>query len=204
MGIFGILRQMKETFEANLSDAQKEEMANQKAYEDLKAAKEAEIAAGQAQIDSKTGELATTDQKNAQSKEDIEDTRNSLSADEQFLLMGKEKCQMTDKEWEERQKTRQLEMEAVSKALAILSGDDAHDLFTRTFNPSLVQAESKTVSARRAQASELLKSVAEKLHSPRLATLAFKVRLDAFTRVKKAIDDMIAQLLKKKNDEIKH
>merc|ERR1712217_747377 len=90
--IFGILRQMKETFEANLSDAQKEEMANQKAYEDLKAAKEAEIAAGQAQIDSKTQELADTDAKNAQSKEDIEDTRSSLSADEQFLMMLKEKC----------------------------------------------------------------------------------------------------------------
>merc|ERR1712217_339386 len=135
--IFGILRQMKETFEANLSDAQKEEMANQKAYEDLKAAKEEEIAAGQAQIDTKTQELADTDEKNAQSKEDIEDTKKSLSADEQFLMMLKEKCQMTDKEWEERQKTRQLEMEAVSKALAILSGDDAHDLFTRTFNPAL-------------------------------------------------------------------
>merc|ERR1740121_2335587 len=106
--IFGILRQMKETFEANLSDAQKEEMANQKAYEDLKAAKEAEIAAGQAQIDTKTQELADTDEKLAQAKEDIEDTRNSLSADEQFLMMLKEKCQMTDKEWEERQKTRQL------------------------------------------------------------------------------------------------
>merc|ERR1712151_1233574 len=119
--IFGILRQMKETFENNLSDSQKEEMANQKAYEDLKAAKEAEIAAGQSQIDTKTGELADREQKNAQSKEDIEDTRNSLSADEQFLMMLKEKCQMTDQEWEERQKTRQLEMEAVSKALAILS-----------------------------------------------------------------------------------
>merc|ERR1712125_116299 len=33
---------------------------------------------------------------------------------------------------------------------------------------------------------------------------AYKVRLDAFTRVKKAIDDMIAQLLKEKEDEIKH
>merc|ERR1719355_504108 len=43
--IFGILRQMKETFEANLAAAQKEENENQKAYEDLKAAKEAEIAA---------------------------------------------------------------------------------------------------------------------------------------------------------------
>merc|ERR1712076_23413 len=79
--IFGILRQMKETFEANLSDAQKEEMANQKAYEDLKAAKEAEIAAGQAQIDTKTQELADTDEKNAQAKEDVEDTKKSLSAD---------------------------------------------------------------------------------------------------------------------------
>ena len=42
---------MKETFESNLSASQKEEMADQKAYEDLKAAKEDEIAAGQAQID---------------------------------------------------------------------------------------------------------------------------------------------------------
>merc|ERR1719150_1148763 len=202
--IFGILRQMKETFEANLSDAQKEEMANQKAYEDLKAAKEAEIAAGQAQIDTKTTELADTDQKNAQSKEDIEDTKASLAADERFLMMLKEKCQMTDKEWEERQKTRQLEMEAVSKALAILSGDDAHDLFTRTFNPAMLQKENAVHSKRRAQASQLLSSVANKLHSPRLATLAYRVRLDAFTRVKKAIDDMVAQLLKEKEDEIKH
>jgi len=202
--IFGILRQMKETFEANLSDAQKEEMANQKAYEDLKAAKEAEIAAGQAQIDTKTQELADTDEKLAQAKEDIEDTRNSLAADEKFLMMLKEKCQMTDSEWEERQKTRQLEMEAVSKALAILSGDDAHDLFTKTFNPALLQEESSMQSKRRIQASKLLKAVADKLNSPRLATLAYKVRLDAFTRVKKAIDDMIAQLLKEKEDEIKH
>merc|ERR1719188_622121 len=100
--IFGILKQMKESFESNLSEAQKEEMANQKAYEDLKAAKEEEIKAGQAQIDSKTQELASTDEKLAQSKQGIEDTRESLSADQQFLMMLKEKCSMTDQEWEER------------------------------------------------------------------------------------------------------
>merc|ERR1712129_563740 len=202
--IFGILTQMLETFEANLSQSQKEEMENQKAYEDLKAAKEAEIAAGQEQIDKKTAELADTDEKNAQAKEDIEDTKASLSADEQFLMMLKEKCSMTDKEWEERQKTRQLEMEAVSKALAVLSGDDAHDLFTRTFNPALVQMEVAATSKRREQASRLLSQVAKKLNSPRLSALAYRVRLDAFTRVKKAIDDMIAQLMKEKADEIKH
>ena len=86
--------------------------------------KEEEIAAGQAQIDTKSQELADTDDKNAQAKEDAADTKKSLSADEQFLMMLKDKCSMTDSEWEERQKTRQLEMEACSKALAVLSSDD--------------------------------------------------------------------------------
>jgi len=202
--IFGILRQMKETFESNLSTSQKEEMANQKAYEDLKAAKEDEISAGQNQVDAKTTELADTDEKNAQAKQDIVDTKASLSADEEFLMMLKEKCSMTDSEWETRQKTRQLEMQACSKALAVLSSDDAHDLFTKTFNPSLLQEESSSKSNRRSQASQLLKSVATKVGNPRLATLAEAVKLDAFTRVKKAIDDMVTQLLKEKEDEIKH
>merc|ERR1719182_1372666 len=202
--IFGILKQMKESFETNLSDSQKEEMANQKAYEDVKAAKTDEIAAGQDQIDKKTEELASTDEKLAESKEDLEDTKNSLSADEELLMMLKEKCSSTDAEWEERQKTRQLEMEACSKALAVLSSDDAHDLFTKTFNPAFVQVESSSRSARRNQAASVLAAVAKKVNNPRLSALAAKVRLDAFTKVKKAIDDMVSQLLKEKEDEIKH
>jgi len=202
--IFGILRQMRETFESNLSESQKEEMSNQKAYQELKVAKEAEIGAGQAQINSKTQELADTDAKNAHAKEDIEDTRSSLSADEQFLMKLKEKCQMTDKEWEERQKARQQEMQAVSEALSVLSSDDAHDLFTRTFNPAFVQDSATKGSGRRVQAAEVLNAAGRQLHSPRLAAIAYQVRLDTFERVKKAIDDMIAQLLKEKDDEIKH
>ena len=200
--IFGILKQMKESFETNLADSQKEEMANQKAYEDLKAAKTDEIKAGQDQIDTKTQELASTDEKLAESKESLEDTKTSLSADEEFLMMLKEKCSTTDAEWEERQKTRQLEMEACSKALAVLSSDDAHDLFTKTFNPAFVQTEAR--SERRSKAAAVLSAVAKKLNSPRLSAIATKIRLDAFTKVKKAIDDMVAQLLKEKADEIKH
>merc|ERR1712050_704547 len=103
--------------------------------------------------------------KNAQAKKDVEDTKKSLAADEEFLMMLKEKCSMTDAEWEERQKTRQLEMEAVSKALAVLSTDDAHDLFTKTFNPSFVQTESMLNSERRAQAAKVLSNIAHKLQS---------------------------------------
>merc|ERR1719456_1302929 len=90
--IFGILKQMKETFETNLSSSQKEEMSSQAAYEDLKAAKESEIKAGTDQKDTKTQELADTDEKLAQAKQDLEDTRNSLAADQKFLLNLKETC----------------------------------------------------------------------------------------------------------------
>jgi len=198
--IFGILKQMKETFETNLSSSQKEEMAAQKAFEDLKAAKLAEIAAGEEQKDTKTQELADTDSALAQAKQDLEDTRNSLSADQKFLMNLKETCQMTDQEWEERQKARQEEITACSEALAILSSDDAHDTFTSTFN--FVQT-SKTTS-QRDLAAQVISKVAKAHGSPKLTALATSVRLDAFTKVKAAIDEMIAALLKEKEDEIKH
>jgi DNA repair exonuclease SbcCD ATPase subunit len=201
--IFGILKQMKETFESNLSASQKEEMQNQAAYEDLKAAKEAEIKAGEDQKDTKTQELADTDQSLAQTKQDLEDTRNSLSADQKFLMNLKETCAMTDSEWEERQKARQEEIQACSEALAILSSDDAHDTFTKTFNFAQVKV-SKTGKERRANAANVLLAAARASHNPQLAALAAHVRLDAFTKVKAAIDDMIAALLKEKADEIKH
>jgi len=200
--IFGILEQMKESFEANLAELQKEEGANVKAFGELKVAKEEEISAGQDQIDAKTQEGADGEEKLANNKEDLEDTKKMLGEDEAFLAMLKDKCSTTDAEWEERQKTRQLEMEACSKALAVLTSDEAHDLFTKTFNPAFVQTSEN--SERQNAAAKLLKQVALKVDSPRLAAIAMKVKLDAFVRVKKAIDDMISQLMAEKQDEIKH
>merc|ERR1719390_250271 len=114
----------------------------------------------------------------------------------------KETCQMTDQEWEERQKARAEEIKAVSEALAILSSDDAHDTFTRTFN--FVQTKVETTDHKnREKASALLFKAAKVNGNPRLAALAARVRLDAFTKVKAAIDEMIAALLKEKADEIK-
>merc|ERR1719321_2157882 len=110
---------------------------------------------------------------------------------------------MTDQEWEERQKSRAEEIKAVSEALAILSSDDAHDTFTRTFNFVQTKVEKKD-RLNRDKASALLFKAAKANGNPRLAALAARVRLDAFTKVKAAIDEMIAALPKEKADEIKH
>jgi len=200
--IFGILKQMKESFETNLANSQKEEMTSQSDFEGLKAAKESEISAGQDQSDTKTQELATTDEKNAQSKENLEDTREVLAADTEFLSSLKQQCQNVDQEFEERTKTRQLEIQATSKALAFLSSDEAHDLFTRTFN--FMQTRSTLHSTRRAQVSKVLVAASQKFSDPRLSMLAVQARLDAFTKVKASISDMVDKLTKEKEDEIKH
>lgn len=197
--IFGILKQMKETFEGDLSSSQKEELASKAAYEDLKTAKEEEIATGQASLDQKEEQLASTDETIAQSKEDKEDTLASLGADQKFLIDLKKKCAMSDKQWEERQKERQTELEAVAKAVAILNSDDARDQFSKTFNPSFVQVSRE---ATRQKAADVLSKAASE--NPKLAALATAVRLDPFPKVKKAIDNMIAALLKEKAEEIKH
>jgi uncharacterized coiled-coil protein SlyX len=198
--IFGILSQMKETFETNLENSQKEEMQSQTAYEDLKATKEEEIQAGSDQKDTKTQELADTDAANAQAKQDLEDTRNSLAADQKFLMNLKETCQNTDQEFEERTKTRAEEIKAVSEALAILSSDDAHDTFTSTFN--FIQKSSKKSSTRE-KAEKILLKAAKKTGEAKIAKLANRVLLDGFAKVSEDIDGMIADLKKEKAADVK-
>jgi len=200
--IFGILQNMLETFEANMSQSQKDEAAAQQAFQELKAAKEEEIAEGQKHAAQKSQELATTDENNVDAKEDLEDTQESLSADQKFLMDLQEKCKMTDEEWEMRQKTRQEENLAVSEAIEILSSDDAHDNFGSTYN--FLQITKSTEESRRMAASQVLAIAATRLHKPVLSEMATSVKLDAFVRVKKAIDEMIAQLQAEKADEIKH
>eukprot|EP00397_Hematodinium_sp_SG-2012_P012188 GEMP01012351.1.p1 GENE.GEMP01012351.1~~GEMP01012351.1.p1 ORF type:complete len:700 (+),score=203.82 GEMP01012351.1:121-2100(+) len=197
--IFGILKNMQETFESNLSSSRKEEEASAKAFVALKAAKNSEIAAGQQQADTKTTEYANAQENGAQAKSDLEDTRNSLSADEQFLMVVKEKCKLTDDEWEQRQKTRHEEILAVSQAIGVLANDDARDNFTKVYD--FMQVDKKGL---RTRVSSLLSTVATTYNSPRIAQIAASVRLDAFTKVKAAIDGMVTQLLVEKEDEVQH
>merc|ERR1740130_2113294 len=58
--------------------------------------------------------------------------------------------------------------------------------------------------SKRDEAAKVLFAAAKAYGNPKLSAIATSMRLDAFTKVKAAIDDMIAALLKEKEDEIKH
>merc|ERR1719456_903076 len=76
--VFGIMNNMKESFEANLATAQADEAESVSNFNELKAAKEAEIASGTAQIEAKTQEMAEADERNGRDQQDREDTTKTL------------------------------------------------------------------------------------------------------------------------------
>merc|ERR1719473_1115937 len=118
--IFGILKNMQEQFESSLATAQKSEDEAIENFNDLKAAKEAEIASGTEQIEAKTQEMATADEKGAVDTQDRDDTTKTLAADMDYLAMLKETCADMDSQMAQRSKTRTMEIEATSKAMAVL------------------------------------------------------------------------------------
>jgi len=205
--IFGILRQMLDTFKLNLSDSQKIEMENQQTYQGMKAAKEDEIAAGQGSVEQKKTQLAEADETNAQSKQDLEDGRVMLTDDQAFLLSVKDTCAKSEQDFETRTKLRQEELTAVAQAISILSSDAAYDNFKKTYNFVQVHAarrQQRSAAASRRDVAALLRAVAAKTQNSELAELAVSVQIDAFTKVKQAINDMIGELVQEKQDEITH
>merc|ERR1719213_403636 len=108
----------------------------------IEAAKTKEVSAGESMIETKTVQLAEAVEKNAQSKEDLTDTRATLSADTEFLSNLRLKCQNADHEYEQRTKVRNEELVAVSETIGILTDDDAKDQFNKSMGFLQVSAGS--------------------------------------------------------------
>jgi hypothetical protein len=196
--IFGVLKQMKESFETNLKSSQEEEVSAEKEYASLKVAKTKEIAAANQQISDKQGQLGDTDEENAQSVQDKKDTEMRLEADIGFLADLKDKCAVADSEYAARLKVRTEEMKAISDVTAMLTSEEANDAFTK----SMTFIQKKMKSSRVSKAMDVLSKAGQKLHSPKLATLAMSLKLDAFSKVKKNIDEMVVSLKEESADEV--
>mmetsp|Transcript_105383 Transcript_105383/g.286179 ORF Transcript_105383/g.286179 Transcript_105383/m.286179 type:complete len:765 (-) Transcript_105383:162-2456(-) len=207
--IVGILKQLQEEMQADLGEAQKAEAARSEAFEELRSAKTMEIEAGEKMEEQKEDELAKTANELAEAKEDLGQEQAILANNEAFLKNVKVTCADADKNWEERKAARQAEIVAVTETIGILTEDEAKDAAAGTY--SLLQrgsarraaAESSEVQHRRREAARALREVAAKTHSPELSMLANTVELDAFAKVKKAIDDMIVMLKRQTEDEVK-
>merc|ERR1719181_1790182 len=203
--IMGVLKQMKTEFESNLADMQGEESKSVSEFGELKEAKTSEIKAGEKMIKEKTALLGKTKVQLAEAKEDLEDTTGAMEADQAFLVDLKDRCAVSDKEWEARSKTRTMEIAAVGETIKILTDDDAHDLFGSTLSFLQLSSTRRTLSKEdfaREQASHALLREGSKSGRKALVQLSASVRLDAFKKVEEEINGMIADIEKESADEV--
>jgi DNA repair exonuclease SbcCD ATPase subunit len=203
--IFGILNQMKEDFEVNLSEAQKSEAKAKAEYESLKAAKEDEIDTGRKLLVDIDAQIAETQEKFAQEAKQLEDTQEQLAMDEEFLKSLKEKCATMDADYDKRTKDRLTEIEAVTDTIKILNSDESFEAFDKMVAPVFLQTDAtESQKERRQRAVSALQRAAGLSGSPQIALLAASAQLDAFTKVKALIDKMVAELTKQQQDEVDH
>jgi len=195
--ILGVLKQMKETMENDLKEAQKKEQLDAAAFDELRRAKTAEIEAGEKKAEDKEDVLSDTDMKNAEAAEDKEQTEKVMAEDQKFIVSLKKTCENANKNFELRKKSRLEEIKAVSETIGILTSDEARDNQRATYGGSASFLQTR-------QRKALLK-----IRASTRMTLASKVRMDNFDAIKKVMDDMIKNLQKQqaaeveKNDECK-
>jgi len=196
--IFGILKGMKESFETNLVSARDDEEHAAKEFGALKTAKTSEMSAATKQIDDNTAESADTRVKLSNAKNDLKDTRATLKADTAFLADLKEKCASMDKQWEQRQKLRAEEIEAVSETIKILNDDEAHATFSRSLGLVQLQSERRF----RGSVATFLRHSNAELRSPGLVALQLSMRNDPFAEVKNNIVEMVGVLKTTQEEEV--
>merc|ERR1719379_1188010 len=200
--IFGILGQMKEDFEVNLSEAQKAEAKSKKEYETLKAAKEDEMATGKKLIVEIDANIAKTQENFAAESKQLEDTQQQLADDTAFLKSLKEKCATMDADYDKRVKDRLTEIDAVSDTIKILNSDESFEAFDKQEAPVFLQTDSSVQKERRQKAVSALQRAARVSGSPQIALIAASAQLDAFTEIKALIDKMVSELATQQKDEV--
>jgi hypothetical protein len=201
--IFGILKQLLEQMTEDLSDTEKLELKQKEDSKSLLAELKTQLDEAEKMLMSKEMALANNGKALTDAKEDMANAETSLDADSKFLKQVIEMCGQMDTHFEERIKTRNLEIAAIGEALKMLTSDDARDLFTSTLG--FVQLRSlKRVKSARERASDVLRKAGAKAKNTDLIALSTTVALDGFVKVKKAINEMIDDLKTQQADEVKH
>jgi chromosome segregation ATPase len=198
--IIGIVEQMKETMEADLKEAEGTEAESKSSFETLMTSKTSEIGAAGKAIETKTARVGSVAVEIVQSQADLQSTEKSVAENIDFKANLAKTCATKQKEWDERQKTRKEEIEAISDTIEMLNSDDALELFKKTL-PSAASSFIQTASGTRMQtrrAKALIQSAmaSDRAHSVNrhLMLLALKSGVHGFEKVVGMVDGMVGVL----------
>jgi hypothetical protein len=207
--IVDMLDKLQDKFVEEKTALEKEEMNSKHAYDMLMQDLGAQI--GQASQDrgEKAEAKAASLQHKADASGDLEDTSSTMAADKKYLSDMSATCNQKAGDFEGRQELRAQEIEAVEKAIEIMtsgavSGNADKHLPGLIQKTAFAQLRATSTSPTQLRAAQYLQDEATRLNSRVLSALAVRAEADPFSKVKKMIKDLIVRLMEEANEEAEH
>ncbi|CAD7967489.1 unnamed protein product [Amoebophrya sp. A120] len=214
--IFGILNSMKDEFSADLKELEEKIATEEKAYKELKKSTTEQLEAARKSFEENTALAGKAKFLGTEGKEELKKIRAQVDADTTVLLEVKDQCTNIDIDWKLRTEARDAEIAAVAKAIEIMTSDETRGALQPSEFGLFVQTQAQSsLSRSKKLAQKVLQHTLDSLPSwnevnldlqnaklqnqmqtqkQKLALIAESVRLDAFEKVKKMIDELVADI----------
>merc|ERR1719262_388529 len=210
-GVVEMLEKLLDKFIDERTTLEKEEMNSKHAFDMLMQDLNAQIAQAQQDRDEKAESKAKALQAKADAEGDLKDTTTTRDEDQKYLDELTATCEQKAADFESRQQLRSEELEAIEKAIEIISSGavsgaaDKHlPTLLETQASSFAQLRANMDAQAKARVVSYLSKRAKQLNSRVLAALAVRVEADPFEKVKKMIKELITKLMEEANEEAEH
>jgi prefoldin subunit 5 len=213
-GVIEMLEKLHDKFIDERTNLEKQETNAKHAHDMLQQDLKAQIDQATTDHGDKSVNKAKSLQSKADATGDLTDTTATRDQDKKYLTELTATCEMKASDFESRQQLRAEEIEAIEKAIEILSGDAVAGAAEKHL-PQLLQApraSSVALAQLRAgkppssqeRAVQYLRDQAGRLNSHVLSALAVRAAEDPFAKVKKMLKDLIVRLMEEANEEAEH
>jgi len=215
-GVIEMLEKLLDKFRGEIGDLEQKEMNTKHSYNMLMQDLKSQTERANQDREEKTEAKAKNLQAKADAKGDLEDTTKTRAADKTYLQDLTATCEQKSTDFEARQQLRAEELEAINKAIEIISSSSVKGS-SETHLSLLAQAQSSDSGPAvlamlrsdmnvqsQARVAEYLSKMGQQLDSRVLLQIAAHVADDPMVKVKKMIKDLIVRLMEEANEEAEH
>merc|ERR1719199_889998 len=195
-GVIEMLEKLLDKFIGERTTLEKEEMNSKHAYDMLMQDLTAQSDQASKDRDAKSESKAKAQQAKANAQGDLKDTTTTRNEDQKYLDNLTATCEQKAADFESRQQLRAEEIEAIEKAIEIISSGavsgsaDKHlPTLLETQAAALAQLRADLNMQAQARVASYLNKRAKKLNSRVLLAVASRMGDDPFNKVKKMIKD---------------
>merc|ERR1719240_1615022 len=207
-GVLEMLEGLLKKFKEELADTDAAETSRVQNYDMNMIQLTDLIKHSQANREKKATTKAKTASESAKAKGDLADTKTSLAADQATLAEMTSIFEEKSGVFKQNQEVRKLELEAIAKAIEIISNPNVADSYAGHIKLAQTNFLQMASSSRRAlvkdRAAEQLKKAAAALKSKTLMALATEMKANPFAKVVDMIKELIAKLKEEAAAEADH